>query len=75
VRLKFEPFNGRHPNYRPIVDETGKRVGSIQSNGSGIDGIQISLFDGKYRTTVKNYYAAGGFILGVPSGPQSHNVL
>ena len=67
MRLKFEPFNGRHPNYRPIIDETGKRVGSIQSNGSGIDGIQISLFDGKYRTRVNRCETAVGFVLGVQS--------
>jgi hypothetical protein len=69
VRLKFEPFDGRSPNYRPIIDaDTNKQVGSIHSHTTGTDcfgGIDISLFNGKYRARVNRYEAAVGFVFGV----------
>jgi hypothetical protein len=49
-----------------VIDEdTGKEVGYIQSGNS--DGIEISLFDGKYRTRVNRCETAVGFVLGVQS--------
>jgi hypothetical protein len=69
MRLKFDPFDGRSYNYRPVVDEdTGIQVGHIQSMGSGAYSsgrIDISLFDSKYRISVTCYEAALGFVLGV----------
>ena len=67
--LKFDRFDGRSLNIRDIIDEdTGKVVGQIASNGSGFNntgGIDISLFDGKYRTMVSSYKECLGFVLGV----------
>jgi len=58
MRLTFEHFDG-HERYVDIIDhDTGKRVGHIQSHGSGFDrygGMDIWLFGGKYRATVKPY--------------------
>jgi hypothetical protein len=69
MRLKFEPFDGRRWNARDIIDEdTGKKVGHIRSNGVGFTnygGIDISLFDDKYQTTVSSYKECCGFVLGV----------
>jgi hypothetical protein len=71
MRLKFDPFDGRSWNFRDIIDEdTGKMVGHIRSNGVGftnIGGIEISLFDDKYRTTVSTYKECRGFVAGVQS--------
>ena len=71
MRLKFDPFDGRGRNLRYIIDEdTGKRVGHIYSNGVGFEntgGIDISLFDNKYRTTVSSYKECRGIVLGVQS--------
>lgn len=69
MRLKFEPFDGRRKNYPNIIDEdTGKVVGHIRSNGVGFTnngGIDISLFDGKYRAKVNSYPECLGFVRGV----------
>jgi len=69
MRLKFDPFDGRKWNTRDIIDEdTGKHVGHIRSNGVGFTnygGIEISLFDDKYRTTVSSYKECCGFVWGV----------
>lgn len=69
MRLKFEPFDGRSFNLVPVIDEqTNKRVGTIKSNGTGMyssGGIDIWLFDGKYKTSVSRYETALGFVLGV----------
>ena len=69
MRLIFEPFDGRRPNYRPVIDEdTSKQVGSIHSHTTGTDcfgGIDITLFDGKFRARVNRYEAAVGFVLGI----------
>jgi hypothetical protein len=71
MRLKFDPFDERNYNYRPVVDEdTGNQVGHIQSMGSGVYSsgrIDISLFDGKYRISATRYETAVGFVLGVES--------
>jgi hypothetical protein len=69
MHLRFDPFDGRSRNVREIIDEdTGKMVGHIQSRGVGFEnngGIDISLFDDKYRTTVNSYKECRGFMLGV----------
>ena len=69
MRLRFDPFDGRSHNVIDVIDEdTGKRVGHIQSNGVGFEntgGIDISLFAGKYQTMVNSYKECLGFVLGV----------
>lgn len=69
MRLKFEVFDGRSWNWVPVIDlDTGKEVGHIKSNGTGMyssGGIEISLFDGKYCATVSRYETAFGFVKGV----------
>jgi hypothetical protein len=69
MRLTFKRFDGRRKCYRSVIDEvTGQQVGSIQSDGvgfAGYGGIDISLFDGKYRTTVNRYEECWGFVQGV----------
>ena len=69
MRLKFEPFDGRSHSYRDIVDEeTGRTVGHIRTNGVGFGntgGIEVSLFDGKYRTEVNRFEECWGFVRGV----------
>ena len=71
MRLKFEPFNGRKRGFIDIFDEdTGKQVGHIRSNGVGFErfgGIDVSLFDEKYRATVHSYSECLGFERGVQS--------
>jgi hypothetical protein len=71
MRLKFEPFDGRGYNYKPVIDEdTGQEVGYVKSNGVGTycgGGIEVSLFDDKYCTTVNNYERCLGFVKGVES--------
>ena len=71
MRLKFKAFDGRSSNQIPVIDaDTGNEVGYIRSNGTGMysgGGIDISLFDGKYRTTVSRYEAVLGFVMGVES--------
>jgi len=62
VRLKLKHLDNLIPNYLLVIDEeTGKEVGYIQSGNS--DGIEISLFDGKYRTRVNRCETAVGFVL------------
>jgi hypothetical protein len=65
--LKFDWFDGRSFNHRVITDQhTGKRVGVIRSDGAGGGGgIEVDLFDGKYRIIVDNYKACWGFVKGV----------
>lgn len=69
MRLTFDHFDGRSRSDRDVVDQdTGKKVGRIQSNGVGFEntgGIDISLFDGKYQTTVSSFKECCGFVLGV----------
>jgi hypothetical protein len=71
MRLKFKVFDGRSSKRLPVIDaDTGKEVGYIKANGTGMysgGGIDISLFDGKYRTTVTRYEAVLGFVMGVES--------
>jgi hypothetical protein len=53
MRFKFKHFDNLNPDYLLVLDEdTGKEVGIIHT-GTGMDssgGIDISLFDGKYRS-------------------------
>jgi hypothetical protein len=70
MRLTFKVFDGRRKIYREIIDEdTGAKVGSIYSDGVGFgtygDGIEVSLFDGKYSMTVHRYEECWGFVKGV----------
>lgn len=69
MRLKFDPFDGRKWSTRDVTDEeTGKTVGYIRSNGTGFTnfgGIEVSLFDEKYRTVVNSYKECCGFVTGV----------
>jgi hypothetical protein len=71
MRLKFDHFDGRRWNLKDVIDEdTGKKVGFIRSDGVGftnLGGIEISLFDNKYRTTVSSYKECLGFVRGVES--------
>jgi hypothetical protein len=71
MHLKFKVFDGRSSKWIPVIDsDTGKEVGYIKSNGTGMysgGGIDISLFNGKYRTTVTRYEAVLGFVMGVES--------
>jgi len=68
MRLKVPYFDGRKWGYEEIIDEdTGKTVGHIRCNGtgSGDGGIEISLFDKKYRATVNSRPECYGFVKGV----------
>jgi hypothetical protein len=69
MRLKFEPFDGRSHCFRDVIDEeTGKTVGLIKTGAVGpgnVGGIEISLFDGKYRAFFNRSEECKGFILGV----------
>jgi hypothetical protein len=74
MRLTFESFDGRRRIYRKIIDQdTGKQVGNIRANGvgfiawgvSGRGGIEVSLFDGKYETTVNRYEECWAYVKGV----------
>jgi hypothetical protein len=73
VRLTFKPC-GSGANYMPVTDkDTGEEVGYIQLANSGL--IKISLFDGNYQTTVHNYKAALGFVMGVEAVLNSHDFV
>jgi hypothetical protein len=69
MRLKVPNFDGRKWGYQDIIDEeSGKTVGYIRCNGTGFTnygGIEISLFDDKYRTTVNSRSECCGFVKGV----------
>jgi hypothetical protein len=69
MRLKVPYFDGRKWGYEEIIDEdTGKTVGHIRCNGTGSagdGGIEISLFDKKYRATVNSRAECYGFVKGV----------
>ncbi len=69
MRLTFDQFDGRSHSVRDVIDaDTGKKIGHIRSNGVGFEntgGIDISLFDGKYQTTVSSFKECCGFVLGV----------
>jgi len=69
MRLKVPYFDGRKWGYEEIIDEdTGKTVGHIRCNGTGSagdGGIEISLFDKKYRATVNSRPECYGFVKGV----------
>ena len=69
MQLTFDPFDGRARCHRSIIDaDTGRKVGEISSEGVGTyryGGITISLFGGKYTTTVRRYDQCWGFVKGV----------
>ena len=67
MRLRFKWFDGRGWNHEPIIDEeTGNEVGFVRSNGAGNwGGIDISLFNGKYRATAHSHQETVGFVSGI----------
>lgn len=66
MQLTFQPFDGRSFNIRDVIDkDTDRVVGFIRSKASVLGGIEVSLFDGKYRTNVSTYQECFGFIKGV----------
>jgi hypothetical protein len=69
MRLTFKRFDGRQVNYVDVIDqETGNKVGLIQSSGSDFyagGGIYIYLFGNRYKTTVHSYAECQGFVKGV----------
>jgi hypothetical protein len=71
MRLTFKPFDGRKFCYVDVVDqETGRVVGYINPQGVGFGGrggIEVNLFDGKYRTFANRYEECIGFVNGVQS--------
>ena len=71
MRLKIPQFDGRNWGDADIIDEdSGKKVGRIRCDGTGLSdyvGMEISLFDGKYRTSVNSRQECCGFVKGVES--------
>ena len=69
MRLTFPAFDGRSFNLLEIIDEdTGQQVGRIESNGVGpgrFGGINVSLFDDKYRCSFNHRDECYGFVKGV----------
>ncbi len=74
MRLKFEQFDGRRRQSKPVIDQdTGERIGTIKSLGVGFSGygdggyggIEISLFDGAYTAKVTRYDECVGFVKGI----------
>lgn len=69
MRLTFDWFDARRLNFKDIIDQdTGETIGHIRSNGTGFDhigGIDISMFDDKYRITVNRCDECWAFIKGV----------
>lgn len=69
MRLTFEVFDGRRHNVVEVFDQdTGDVVGHIRTDGTGFGssgGIEISLFDDKYRGTLSRYEECQGFVKGV----------
>jgi hypothetical protein len=69
MNLTFKKFDGRVVDHVDVIDEdTGRKVGYIQSEGVGfekIGGISISLFGGKYSARVNRYDECKGFVRGV----------
>lgn len=67
--LTFERFNGNDPGYHKVTDKvSGKIVGSIRVGGTGFGnfgGMDVSLFDGKYRAELHKYDECVGFVRGV----------
>ena len=63
--LDFNAFDGRSWNIVDVVDKDGGRVvGTIKSKSSSSSGIEISLFDDKYRAFVGTYEECLGFVRG-----------
>jgi len=71
MKLTFQVFDGRRFNVVDVYDQdTNEIVGHIRSEGVGFGnygGIEISLFDGKYRATLNRYEECRGFVRGVES--------
>ena len=66
MQLTFEKFDGRRMSYKTIIDEdTGENVRRIRADGSFEGGgIEVSLFDDRYRITVNRYEECWGFVKG-----------
>ena len=69
LNLTFATFDGRRFSCVDVIDKnTCKKIGYIRSDGNSFGssgGIFISLFDGKYRTSVNSRLECWGFIKGV----------
>jgi hypothetical protein len=67
LRLHFRAFEGRPLNNIDVTDRiTGRAVGLIRSNlATSPTGMDVSLFDSKYRASVESYQEALGFVRGV----------
>jgi hypothetical protein len=71
MKLSVPNFDGRKWGHKEVIDEdTGKAAGRIRSEGTGFagsGGIEVSLFDGKYRAVVNSRQECCGFVRGVES--------
>jgi hypothetical protein len=67
MELEFRAFDGEQPSFLPIINkDTGEQVGEIYCQGSVEGGgINVSIFNGKYRGTVNTYEECVGFVKGV----------
>ena len=69
--LTFPEFDARSRDWINVIDQdTGKKVGYIQCNGSGVSGggIYVSLFGNKYHgggCFLANYRECVAFVKGV----------
>ena len=66
MKLAFEPFDGRSFNDREVRDmDSNNRIVGFIASGRQTAGIHISLFDGRYTTTVPTFLECRGFVEGV----------
>jgi hypothetical protein len=67
LRLHFRTFEGRPLNNIDVTDRiTGRAVGFIRSKlETSSTGMDVCLFDSKYRASVESYQEALGFVRGV----------
>jgi hypothetical protein len=70
MKLNVPQFDGRKWGQKEVTDETGKTVGHVRCEGTGFagsGGIEVTLFDGKYRAVVTSRPECCGFVSGVQS--------
>jgi hypothetical protein len=66
MKLSFEWFDGRSFSDREVRDmDLNNRVVGFIASGRQSPGIHISLFDGRYTTTVSCFEECRGFVEGV----------
>jgi hypothetical protein len=64
--LSFTHFDGRSWNIIDVIDkDTGRVVGFLRPRSSSLSGIEISLFEDKYRAVVGTSDECLGFVRGV----------